>query len=225
MKILCFDTSFDKTYITLGENGNILVSEIIESTEERYHSAFLIPKIAEILKNQNILMQDIAAVGVNVGPGSFTGIRVCVSVARVMAQSLEIPAVGVSSLEIIAHGASQDFPIAVLMDARKGKAYIGVYSAEGRIILEPQAIEYETVFEMARSNDYFVMTDNTMFEKLSELGVESVRFSDLDADFGKNLFELADNYLKSEDGEKYKWYNLKPLYIQPPPISMPKIKA
>ena len=63
-------------------------SEIIENHNEKYHSAFLIPVIVSILKKNNLVMQDINAIGTNVGPGSFTGIRVGVTVAKTSAWAL-----------------------------------------------------------------------------------------------------------------------------------------
>ena len=93
MNILTFDTSLDKTYVSLSFDGEMLVSEVIENHNEKYHSAFLIPTIVSILKKYNITMKDIDVIGTNIGPGSFTGIRACVTVARVFAQQLNIPLV------------------------------------------------------------------------------------------------------------------------------------
>ena len=101
MKTLTFDTSLDKTFVTLFDDEKMLASEIIENHNEKYHSAYLIPAIVEILKKNNLTMKDINVIGTNVGPGSFTGIRACVTVARVIAQQLEMPLVGISSLEIL----------------------------------------------------------------------------------------------------------------------------
>ena len=79
MKILTFDTSLDKTYVTLSDNEKILSDIIVENHNEKYHSAFLIPTIVSILKDNNLTMKDIDVIGTNIGPGSFTGIRACVT--------------------------------------------------------------------------------------------------------------------------------------------------
>ena len=101
MKILTFDTSLNKTYITYGEDEKIIISKAIKSSDEKYHSAYLVPEIINILKEQNITMQNIDAIGINEGPGSFTGIRICTVIARVAAQQLNINVVPVPSLEIL----------------------------------------------------------------------------------------------------------------------------
>ena len=101
MKILAFDTCLDKTYITLAEDEKILKSETILSDGKNYHSAYLISTIVSVLKSQNMTPKDINMIVTDIGPGSFTGIRACTTVARVLAQQLDIKAVGVSSLEIL----------------------------------------------------------------------------------------------------------------------------
>ena len=96
MNILTFDTSFDKTYVTLGRDEKILKNVVVNSTEHEYHSVFLIPEIIKVLKAENLTMQDLSAFGINAGPGSFTGIRICNTVARVAAQQLDAMLVPVS---------------------------------------------------------------------------------------------------------------------------------
>ena len=102
MNILVFDTCLDKMYVTLAIENKILSSKIVENRDNKYHSAFLISTIKEVLKENKLLPQNIDVIGTNVGPGSFTGIRACTTVARMMAQQLNIQAVGVCSLEILA---------------------------------------------------------------------------------------------------------------------------
>ena len=101
MKILAFDTCLDKMYVTLSEDEEILSSKIVTNKDNKYHSAFLISTIKEVLKENDIEPKDLDAIATNIGPGSFTGIRACTTVARTMAQQLNIPAVGISSLKIL----------------------------------------------------------------------------------------------------------------------------
>ena len=107
MITLAFDTCLDKMYVVLKKDGAVLSSKIIENHDNKYHSAFLISTLQEVMSENSILPKDIDLIGVNIGPGSFTGIRACVTVARVMAQQLNCKAVGVSSLEILSRAARQ----------------------------------------------------------------------------------------------------------------------
>ena len=76
LKVLTFNTgSSDKMFVTIGENSQVKSFRVVESTKEQYNSALLIPTIIELLNEQNLTMQDIDVIGVNIGPGSFTGIR------------------------------------------------------------------------------------------------------------------------------------------------------
>ena len=103
MKILAFDTCLDKMYVVLRTEDKILSSEVVENTDSKYHSAFLISTISRVLQENNVQPKDLDAIGINIGPGSFTGIRACTTVARVMAQQLNIKAIGVSSLDLYIH--------------------------------------------------------------------------------------------------------------------------
>ena len=200
MKVLTFDTSLDKTYVTLSDNDKFLSDKIIENHDEKYHSAFLIPTIVAILKDNNLTMQDIDVIGTNIGPGSFTGIRACVTVARVMAQQLNCKAIGVSSLEILSKLAEAN-PL-VALDARKNCAYL---YCDNEI---KGAVQLEEVQEIIKSGNYTVITDN----KLQPL-LGGTSYQEKEYPLGEILADLAEN--KEDEGN---WRKLKPLYIQPPPM-------
>lgn len=222
MKILTFDTSTELMYINISDDEAIKSSRKIESTKEKYNSALLIPTIIELLKEQNITMQDIEAIGVNVGPGSFTGIRASATVARTIAQNLDIPVAGVPSLEIISLINNTNKNTLCLLDARRGKTYTAIYSPDGNIIQEPCVMDYDKAIDTAKAEDYLIITDSKMAQHIQDAGLESINIQQNIYDFGINLVKLTCKYLKEQDSEKLKWYNLKPLYIQPPPISTQK---
>ncbi len=222
MNILAFDTSTDIMYITLGKDNCILDSRMIKSTEQSYNSAFLVSTIAGILRDNKLNMANIDALGVNIGPGSFTGLRASAAVARVTAQQLGIPAVGISSFRVYSMLNNTEKDCLCLMDARKGKAYVGTYNKDAEPILEPCAMEYEKAFEPAKSKDYFVISDDRLVKQLKENGIKFMQFHQSGADFGEFLLKQTLKQLQKEEKEIFNWQNLKPLYIQPPPITMPK---
>lgn len=217
MNILTFDTSLNKTYISLCDQQETK-TRIIENKDGKYHSAFLISTIKELLVEKKFTMQNINAVAVNIGPGSFTGIRACVTVARVMGQALKIPIYGISSLEIIADMNNTSKNTACFMDARKNKAYFALYSAENKTLTEPNLVELEEAIKIAKDNDFFVITDKKMQELFDKNDIVSKCFEATDFDFGKSLSKIALNQLKNTT-LRPNWSELKPLYIQPPPVS------
>ncbi len=205
MKILAFDTCLDKTYITLAEDDKILKSETIVSDGQNYHSAYLISTIVKVLKELNLTPKDIDMIATDIGPGSFTGIRACTTVARVLAQQLDIKAVGVSSLEILSKILGGNDLVA--LDARKNKAYIYDDEIKG-------AIELEQVDELVKGRT--LITDNSLLERFSQYTDKAVSYQVSDYPLGEILAKLA--YEKAVNNQETDWRKLKPLYIQPPPV-------
>ena len=218
MKILTFDTSLDKTYVTLSDNGIFLSDEIIENHNEKYHSAFLIPTIVSILKNNQITMQDIDVIGTNAGPGSFTGIRACVTVARVMAQQLNIPLVGVSSLEILSKISQNNNKTIVVLDARKQHFYNAIYE-NSKEIQAPVLISNEDLLKLDFNNAN-IIADKFSHDILNENGINSIIYTDTNADLGKYLNNIVSDKISGADENTFLWSKLKPLYLQAPPVTI-----
>lgn len=199
MNILCFDTCLNKMYVNIGGN-----SKITETNETHYHSAYLISTITDILKENNLTPDDIDLIGTNIGPGSFTGIRACVTVARVFAQAKNIKVCGVSSLEIISKISDKE-KVLVALDARKNSAYVAGYEFE-KCILEPQVMLIDDLKRIL--NKYYdVITDDYL---ASILNTKS--YQNEDADFGKYLYDIT------LSKTPVNWSVLEPLYLQPPPV-------
>lgn len=199
MITLAFDTCLDKMYVVLKQDNRILASKIVLNQDNKYHSAFLISTIQEVLSTNKIKPQDINLIAVNIGPGSFTGIRACVTVARVMAQQLDCKAVGISSLEILSKISTKN-PL-VALDARKNSAYL-YYDGEIK-----GAIQLEEIKKIIERGNYTVITDDKLQPILGGTSYQQGEYS-----LGEILAELAEN--SNAEGN---WRKLKPLYIQPPP--------
>ena len=220
MKILTFDTSLNKTYITFGENENILISKVLNSDNEKYHSAFLVPELINILKAQNITPSDIDAIGINVGPGRFTGIRICTVIARTLAQQTNSKVIPVSSLQILSLINKSSKGSLILTDARKDKFYTAIYSSSGETLKEPYLVEKDNVIDYLKLNDAVVIADNYTFKFLSENGIKSINYEDGEYNLGEYLYKICFEKLKSNSD--FHWAKAKPLYIQPPSITKSK---
>lgn len=204
MKILAFDTCLDKMYVTLAQDDKILESKIVTNQDNKYHSAFLISTIRDILHENNIEPKDLDAIGTNVGPGSFTGIRACTTVARMMAQQLDIKACGISSLEILEQINPTQKTTMVALDARKNSAYL-LYN--GKI---HGAVQLEEIKNLLTEKDYYLITDDKLQKELGGISYQQEEYQ-----LGEILAKLAFEKLKMQE---CKWQELKPLYIQPPPM-------
>lgn len=204
MNLLAFDTCLDKTYITLYNRGNF-INKVILSDGQNYHSAYLISTIVEILKENNLTPNSLDYIATDIGPGSFTGIRACTTVARMLAQQLNIGLVGVSSLEILSRILGGNDLVA--LDARKNKAYLYDNKVLG-------AIELEEVDNLI--NGKRVVTDNSLFERFKDFASEAVSYQKDEYQLGEILTKIAIEKIKN--GTDTDWRKLKPLYIQPPPV-------
>ena len=191
--ILTIDTSLNKGYITF--NG---ASKVIESDAMNYHSAYLVGEIKKILNGQKP-----EVIGVDAGPGSFTGIRVGVTVARVMGQQLKCKVVPVSSCEILSEANNRSI---VIMDARRGMYY---FCHEEKITLISRA-EIELIPPQR------VICDNSSLDMLKGFGFDARSYEKENLPLGETLARLTEEKLQSE--EEFSWASVKPLYIQTPPI-------
>lgn len=204
MWLIAFDTCLDKTYVTLTD-GNNFINKIIVSNEKNYHSAYLISTIVEILKEKNLEPKDIDYIAIDIGPGSFTGIRACTTVARMLAQQLDIKAIGISSLEILSKVYGENDLVA--LDARKNKAYV----YDSKIL---GAVELEEVDKIVSNR--ILITDDSLLERFSQYTEKIVSYQKEDFPLGEILAKIA--LEKLEKGIDTDWRKIKPLYIQPPPV-------
>lgn len=155
MKILGIDTS--SASLSLGViDDNVLKGEFTLN-HKLTHSENLMPLMDNLLKSLDLTPKDIDIIGVSIGPGSFTGIRIGVSAANAMAMGLSIDVVGISSLEAMAYGVKYyDGAIFATLDAQRERVYRGIYSFEDeelKCIKEPDVVELEDLKKEAASYD------------------------------------------------------------------------
>ncbi|PIE13392.1 MAG: tRNA (adenosine(37)-N6)-threonylcarbamoyltransferase complex dimerization subunit type 1 TsaB [Rhodobacterales bacterium] len=140
--ILAFDTSAAHCAAALFQDDTCLAA--ICEPMKRGQGERLFPLLEELLAGVGKDWRDLAVIGVGVGPGNFTGIRLSVSAARGLSLSLNIPAVGVTSLEALAHGHPR--PCVALVDARLGRAYAQTFeNSENRENSSPTLLEMDEI--------------------------------------------------------------------------------
>lgn len=126
MKLLTIDTSTNVCSIALTD-GPQPVAEYLFSPG-RKAAARLVPAILDLMADAGLAIADLDGFGVALGPGSFTGIRVGVAAVKGLALAAGKPAVGFSSLAMLAQNLPwADCPVCPLFDARKGEVYAGLY--------------------------------------------------------------------------------------------------
>jgi len=124
--ILAFDTSAAHCAAALLQGDRLLATRHEAMSKGQVER--LIPLVQEVLEEAGIILTEVSAIGVGIGPGNFTGIRISVSAARGLALALKIPAIGVSSLEALAFAQPQ--PVLACIDARREHLYLQQFGAD-----------------------------------------------------------------------------------------------
>lgn len=125
MKILAIDTSSKNASVAILENTNTLIE--LNNNDEKTHSQKLMPMIDEAFQKLSISLDNIDLISCSLGPGSFTGVRIGIATAKAFSDSREIPTVGISSLESLAHNLMQEGVICCLINANNGNVYAGIF--------------------------------------------------------------------------------------------------
>ncbi len=130
MKILALETSAKSVSCAVTEDGAPLASTY--QCTGLTHSRTLLPMVDAMLKNAELTLDDIGAVAIAAGPGSFTGLRIGIAAAKGLAWAADKPCLGVSTLEAMAENiAHLDGLVVGAMDARRGQVYNAVFEAKG----------------------------------------------------------------------------------------------
>ncbi len=128
MYVLGIDTATPHVSVALGAGGEVLGH--IELAGGRRHAEQLAPAIGYLAQECGVELRQLAAIGVGLGPGLFTGLRVGITTAKVMAQALRINVVGVPSLDLLAYPVRySDKLIAAVIDARRREVFSALYRA------------------------------------------------------------------------------------------------
>ncbi|KAF0821543.1 tRNA (adenosine(37)-N6)-threonylcarbamoyltransferase complex dimerization subunit type 1 TsaB [Cytobacillus firmus] len=135
MKVLAIDTSNYPLGVALLD-GDQVIGEYITNVKKN-HSVRVMPAIDTLMKDCGVKPAELDKIVVAKGPGSYTGVRIGVTIAKTLAWTLNKPLVGVSSLEVYAASAGRYFNgvISPLFDARRGQIYTGLYQyREGQLV-------------------------------------------------------------------------------------------
>jgi tRNA threonylcarbamoyladenosine biosynthesis protein TsaB len=120
--LLALDTSGPAAQVALLGAGGALLSARSEPMATG-HAERLLPLVEEVLEGAGARYADLTRVGVTIGPGSFTGVRIALAAARALGQALGVPVVGVSTLVALAAEGERDMPVLAVVDARRGEVY------------------------------------------------------------------------------------------------------
>ena len=147
--ILYIDTSSSYLYTGIVENGKIIVEIKKEYDHELSRTA--LPEIVSMFENNAIEPKEINKIIVVNGPGSFTGIRIGITIAKVYAWSLKVPITTITSLEAMAASSKNDMIRVPVIDTRRKYCYASIIDQNDNFILKPIYIKYEELKEKLNS--------------------------------------------------------------------------
>lgn len=132
MIILAISTSSSNASVSLLEDDKLIKE--LNISDQRTHSEKLMPLIEELFKTTNLQLSQVNLIACDIGPGSFTGIRIGVASVKAMAEAKEIPVVGVSSLEALAYNVRGFDYICSIIDAKNNQVYSAIFNKNYELI-------------------------------------------------------------------------------------------
>jgi tRNA threonylcarbamoyladenosine biosynthesis protein TsaB len=201
MICLFFDTSSDLLKVSLIKDNKIIFDKELHTKND--HSSYLVPTIDEAFKSNNIDFKELDEIIVGNGPGSFTGTRISIAVAKTYAFSFNIPVYMISSLEeLIYDNDGYDFYVPII-EEKKDNLYFSIFDKDKKRVMD----------DTYSSTEY-------MYKKLEELDGKILLISLSNKEYEKydtvNASINALNIMKNIDvnNEKVNPHLLKPNYIK-----------
>ena len=146
MKILSIDTASNLCTVAILENEKCLKEIVVN--DARNHSEKIMPVIEQALNETNLTLKEINLIVCDKGPGSFTGIRIGVGTVLAFQDCLNIPCVGINSLESLAYNVNKDGLICSLIDAKNNNVYFGLFKLENNEYTQIDSLEFKTITDV-----------------------------------------------------------------------------
>ena len=204
MKYLYIDTSSNYLYTGIVSNNKLLI-EVKERLDHNL-SKDSVPLISKMFEKTNIQPKDINKIIVVDGPGSFTGIRIGITIAKVYAHSMNIPITTISSLEAMALSTNKENYLVPVIDARRDYVYTAIYDNEMNEILKPTHIELNKLQEELEKIEKYTIISNDNIDRFGtperyDPNIEKIVLKYKDKE-NMNPHEVNPNYLKLTEAEE-----------------------
>ncbi|MBV8388744.1 MAG: tRNA (adenosine(37)-N6)-threonylcarbamoyltransferase complex dimerization subunit type 1 TsaB [Mucilaginibacter sp.] len=162
--ILQIETATTVCSVALSENGNVLAYKEIQ--QRNVHAEVITLFIDEVLKMADKQYGDLSAVAVSCGPGSYTGLRIGISVTKGLCYSLDIPFIAIETLEAMTDGmiteaAADNALFCPMIDARRMEVFTAVFDADGNRVKPTSAeiIDQDSFSDLLKANKIIFFGD------------------------------------------------------------------
>ena len=164
MYSLLLDSADKYLGIGIALNNEIIDKVYFEAWQRQ--SELMVPELEKILKKNNIDPKSINEIIVTKGPGSYTGVRIALTIAKIYAYALGIKCYAISSLQILE---KEGISSICLMNARSNRSYFAVYN-DGKVIEKDQVLTNDDVKKYIENHKYFVICGDTKY-----LGIDGTK--------------------------------------------------
>jgi tRNA threonylcarbamoyladenosine biosynthesis protein TsaB len=225
--ILCIETATEVCSVVVCHNGKILALE--EEKEGRSHASKLTPLIESAFKKASAKMSALDAVAVSMGPGSYTGLRIGVSVAKGISYALKKPLIAIGTLDAMCHGFIQshassypgDALFCPMIDARRMEVFNSVYNHREEMIRNVEAdIIDSTSFNDLLTEHPLVFFGNGAAKCKEMITSPNAIFYDNFVPSASFLAQLSEKALKDEKFEDVAYF--EPYYLKDFIATVPK---
>lgn len=227
-KLLFLETATQVCSVALAENGKLISFK--ESDTSNSHSSLLTSFIQNVLSEAKINLQDLDAVVVSKGPGSYTGLRIGVSSAKGLCYSLDIPLISINSLQSIAAGMSEkvgatDAIYCPMIDARRMEVYTALFDDQNKEIEATSAkIIDENSFEKLLKNEIVYFGGDGAEKCKAVLSTnKNAKFLDDFRISAKDMIKLAFEKYQAKQFEDVAYF--EPYYLKDFIAGIPKVKG
>ena len=209
MKILAISTSSINASVALLDDDKLI--QELNISDQKTHSEKLMPLVQKLFETTGYTLDDIDLIACDIGPGSFTGIRIGVATVKALAEVKNIPVVGISSLEGLAYNVSGFDYICSILDARNNQVYMAIFDKNYNLVSDYFADDINNLTDIFKKYENLAFVgdgthllnilekfDNTIYSK--NIGLAGYK------KYQKNEITNADNlsvmYLRPSQAER-----------------------
>ena len=197
MKYLFIDTSNSFISIYIVKDNKVLVYKKVETLKDMANT--IMPLIREAFNEVNFHIKDIDKIFVTIGPGSFTGIRVGITVAKTISYCLNIPVYPISTLEYLSSINTNYRKIISIIDARRDNVFVGFYDTNLNKLEDEKMVSYDAI---DIPNDTVVVSYDGIYDS-SVLDIDIIKLINKHKNDDEiNPHMLVPNYLKKTEAEE-----------------------
>ena len=198
MRVLYIDTSSDYLY-----SGIVIDDKLVSSIKKKYEkdlSKEALPKVIELFDKADITPKDLDKIIVVNGPGSFTGIRIGITIAKTIGWALNINITPISGLTAMAISCDNDTYKMPLIDARRGYVYGAIYDKDNNNVVEDSHIYLQDLLDKSKDlSDVTVITNNDI-----DINLKKEKYD-------PDILKIVKHY---EDSEGINPHLVNPIYLK-----------